>query len=180
MDDAVAVRDVMDRSYVGVSEGDTVAGAAGLMDEDGADCAVVLRGNEPVGLLRAEDIVSLVARGADAESETVDVTMSDRIITIEADAPVADAVDAISGDGVRRAVVTENGTVAGVLSDHDIVSTHAILPDAGAPDETQALRDSSTDRGGGGSQGVCEICGSLTHELMDHNGQLVCSNCLPA
>ena len=178
MNETVAVRDVMDRTYVGVSEGDPVAGVASLMDEEGVDHAVVLRGNKPAGVLRASDIVALVAAGEEPEDATVEDVMTDPPVSIDGDARLADAVDVIAGDGARRVIVTEGDAVAGVLTDHDVVTARAIRPSEDDPDEIPTAEHATPGSEVYGSQGVCEVCGALTRTLTDDNGQLVCADCL--
>ena len=178
MDDPVTARDVMNRSYVGVNEADSVAGAAVLMRDEGVDAAVVLRGNQPVGMLSANDIVDLVAGGDDPAEATVDDAMNDRVIAIEGERPLADAVTTLTDSDTRSALVMENGDIAGLLSEHDIVTAQSMLPTGSnesttIPAEPGAELEAESLAG----QGVCEICGSLARDLADVNGQVVCPAC---
>lgn len=177
MDETVTVRDVMDRSYVGVNEADPVVGAARLMREEGVDSALVLRGSDPVGVLRADDIVSLVAAEEDPDDVTVGEVMSTGTVSVAADSPVEDAVDAIAENGLRRVIVRDGEDVAGVLSEHDVVTAHTVLSTPDTPREAPTATAPGLESEVYGSQGVCEVCGSLTRNLTEYNGQLVCADC---
>ena len=61
--DQHSVAEVMTRTVVAVSPGDTVQKAARVMDEAGVHRVVVTEGSEVVGILGARDIVRAVAGG---------------------------------------------------------------------------------------------------------------------
>ena len=184
MDEPVTVRDVMNRSYVGVNEADSVAGAAALMREEGVLNAVVLRGSEPVGAVDGARLLDLLAAGEDPEETTVGELMRPAV-AVEADQPIERAVGAMATDGLRSLLVEERGDLVATVSAHDLLTAYSVM---GAP--TEPLETPAVIPGGGGeleadldrevysTQGVCESCGALTRELSSHNGQLVCADCL--
>lgn len=186
MDESVTVRDVMNRSYVGVSESDPVSGAAELMRREGVNGAVVLRGQEPVGVLNAGDFVFLVAADVDSTDVAVGDVMSASVLTIDADARLPEAIELLANAGARRAVVEEAGVVVGTLSDHDVVTAHASLPGDGADEPGLVAEPAEVEEDPGealeseefATQGVCEICGAFARPLETHNGQLVCTDCI--
>ncbi|MFB6295380.1 MAG: cyclic nucleotide-binding/CBS domain-containing protein, partial [Halobacteriales archaeon] len=131
MNGSLSVADVMRRDYVGVNEGDSVAGAAELIHQEGAGSALVLRGREPVGILTARDVVEVVASGADPADLSVENAMREPAVTVDRDADLAEAIGAIVDRGVRQlAVVGEEGVV-GIVSEHDIVTAPTVLSAAG-------------------------------------------------
>lgn len=178
MNDPVTARDVMNRSYVGVNEGDSVAGAARLMREEGVDGAVVLRGSDPVGIFSAADIVAIVAEGADPDETTVGDVMTDRLLSVDVDQRLDDAVSSLADNDLRHVLVLDNGDIAGMLSEHDIVTAQTMLPTGmneteTVPPEVEAELDPDEIT----NQGVCEICGTLSQDLTEVNGQMVCGAC---
>lgn len=183
MDEPVTVRDVMNRSYVGVSEADTVAGAAQLMREEGVHSAIVLRGSEPVGLLDEDLLIELVAESRDPTELTAGEVMRGPTVAVDADRRLDDAIGALATDSVRHLLVESDGALVGTLSDHDIVTAHSVLERRTEPAEPMVAAPNSdeevaVERDVYSSQGVCENCGALTRELTSHNGQLVCADCL--
>lgn len=188
MRERVSVREVMRRDYVGVSESDSVRGAAELMYADGMACAVVQRGNDPVGVLTAEDVLGLVSRADDSAETTVGAVMREPVVGIDADRPLDDAMAMMADRDVRQLVVRGDDGIAGVLSEHDLLTANTVLPGAAAEERqataigetgttiTEAV-DEEEETPEPYAQGVCEVCGSLTAELRDVNGQLVCMDC---
>lgn len=179
MEEPVTVRDLMNRTFAGVTEGDSVQGAASVMHEEGVNSAIVLRGQEPVGMLTATDVIELIATDRNLESTAVGDVMSDPLVTIEADAQFSEAVDVIASKDIRRIVVIDDEEVIGLLTEHDVVAAHTVLPGVthrNMATEPQAV--ASVDDPNITPQGVCEVCGSLSGSLTDHNGQLVCEDCL--
>ena len=179
MNGEVTVRDVMTREFVGVSEGDTVAGVADLMVGAGVDGAVVLRGSSPVGMVDASDVVELVAAGSDAGVVDAEQAMSNSVATIQQDASLREARSALATSDARRLVVLSGDEVVGTLSEHDLLAAEASYADstpAEAPIAATAGENSDVDDRYS-TQSVCEACGSLAENLANVNGQLLCADC---
>jgi CBS domain-containing protein len=202
MEGEVSVRDVMSREYVGVSESDTVLGAVKLMNEDGVGCVVVLRGSEPVGIMTESDVLSLLAEERDPAETEVSAVMSDPVVSVDADQKLSDAAGTMSREDIRRLLVTNGDELAGVLSERDVISASASLssvPSLGteAPDEVggggivadermagepssgepgEAFADNG-DQSQYSDRSICEACGTLSRELANVNGQLICADC---
>jgi len=177
MNDDVTVRDVMTREYVGVSEGDTVAGVADLMVEAGVHGAVVLRGVEPVGMVDAGDVVEVVAAGGDPESVTADAAMSDGAPAISADSSLSAAVSTLVGTDARRLVVLEGDEVVGTLSERDVITAQSTFPESEEQEPVLAVGGKGPADDRFSTQSVCEACGSLASNLASVNGQLLCADC---
>jgi CBS domain-containing protein len=185
MEDPVTVRDVMHRSYVGVSESDSIVGAAELMLEEGVHGAVVLRGSEPVGVLDETRLLDVIANRRDP-GETTAAEVMRPAVTVEADQRLEEAIAAMATDGLRHLLVEDNGDVVASVSDQDIVTAYSVIdsraespdhqvdPLVGAAETVDAALGSDVYS----TQGVCESCGALTGELSNHNGQLLCPDCI--
>jgi len=185
MRQSLFARDVMRRACVGVSEGDSVSGAARLMREEGADGAVVVRGPDPVGMLTASDVMDIVADGADPETTSVDIAMRQPAVTVAPDDSLEEVIGVIAEHDARLLAVVSEGSLVGTVTEHDIVTVSSSLMPAGATESTgrdapvreQTGRDAGTPGDTYTTQGVCEVCGSLSRSLDPHNGQLVCEDC---
>ena len=68
MDAEMTIRDVMSREFVGVSESDPLDATIDLMLEEKADCVVVLRGDEPVGMMTERNVLASVSENRDRKS----------------------------------------------------------------------------------------------------------------
>lgn len=185
MDEPVTVRDVMNRSYVGVSEADSVAGAAELMRQEGVHSAVVLRGSDPVGVLDEDPLIDIVADRRDPTETTAEEVMRPAV-SVDADQRLDQAIAAMATDGLRYLLVEEDGEVVASVSEHDIVTAYSVLggraeraeAPVAVPGADSVDLATEFDEEVYSTQGVCESCGALTRELTGHNGQLLCSDCL--
>lgn len=183
MNGDVSVRDVMRREYVGASEADSVADTASLMLEEDDDAAVVLRGTDPVGLVTQRDVLEAAVEQGDLSAIDVSAVMDDEPETVEAAAPLAAAIDRLSGNADRHLLAMDAGELRGVVSEHEVVTASALEPANGdrrpEPDSEAIAAAPEADTGNEeySNQGICEICGSLTRDLTTFNGQLVCSDC---
>jgi len=177
MNGDVTVRDVMTREYVGVSEGDTVAGVADLMVEAGVEGAVVLRGAEPVGLVDARDVLAVVAAGGDPDSVTARAAMSDGATLIDAGSALEEAVSTLVGQDARRLVVVDELEVVGTLSEHDVITARSTFPESEEQERPLAVGGEGPTDDRFSTQSVCEACGSLAGSLASVNGQLLCADC---
>jgi len=186
MNESLSVADVMRRDYVGVNEGDSVAGAAELIHEEGVGSALVLRGREPVGVLTSRGVVEVVASGADPDELSVEDAMREPAVTIDREADLAEAIGTIVDRGVRQLAVVDGEGAVGVVSEHDIVTAPTVLSAAShgsdatsqAPIENRPEGEPRTEARS--TQGVCEGCGALAGSLDAHNGRLLCADCLAA
>ena len=186
----MTVREILTREYVGVSESDRVADAVDLMLEEGAASVVVLRGSEPVGTLTATDALELVSAGSDPGDGTVGEVMSGTLPSVPPDATVAEAAGAMADTGVGSLLVRDGEEVLGVVAQRDVVRATATLAEpaavgepsapAGSEPVAAAVEGGDADPEGAGeysTQSVCEVCGSLTADLRNFNGQLICADC---
>ena len=174
------IREVMNREYVGVSESDDPLEAGRLLRDEGADGAVVLRGNEPVGTLEIDAVFDHVLE--DGGAETVSDVMADSVERVEADQPIEVAADRLVGVEGSLLVVTDNaGDTIGVVTATDLVRAMALgrEPEQGAAGNLEPSRTegTATAEESYSNQGICERCGALTSDLVSFNGQLLCSDC---
>ncbi|WP_227374055.1 CBS domain-containing protein [Haladaptatus halobius] len=184
MDAEVTIRDMMTREYVGVSESDSVLGAVQLMRAEGVGSVVVLRGSDPVGIMTESDVLDLVAEEGDPADTTVSEVMTSPIVSMNADRSLADAAGTMARQDIRRVIVTRDGELVGILTERDVISASAspssiVSTREREPDETE-LRGTVEVNGGDAEyagQSICEVCGTLTRDLTNVNGQLVCADC---
>ncbi|WP_181686513.1 CBS domain-containing protein [Halorhabdus salina] len=174
------IREVMTRDYVGVSESDDVLDAGQLLRDEGVDGAVVLRGNEPVGMLEVDGVLDHVLE--DGDVETVGDAMVSEVERVGAEQPISTAADRlVSSDESVLVVTDERDDVIGVVTEADLVRAVALGRD---PDDqrTENIEPARTGQNPDtderySNQGICERCGALTSDLASFNGQLLCSDC---
>lgn len=189
MESDVTIREVMSREYVGVSESDSVLGAVQLMRDEASACVIVLRGSEPVGIVTEWDVLGLVADEGDPETTEISTIMSSPVVTVDPDRGLSEAAETMTHEGIRNLLVTENDDIVGVLTQRDVIAATGSIVRTTANAQTAApgtdpratsanpSRESVGEHVGFERQGICEVCGALSHSLAEENGQLVCADC---
>jgi CBS domain-containing protein len=190
MQNDVTVRDIMSREFVGVSEGDRVRDVADVLHEDGSTEAAVVRGSRPVGVVTARDLLAETSAEGSADV-TVGELMRDPEPTASPNQSFVDALELMSTEGTRRVLVTDQEELVGVLTSEDALTAATSLLENDGVSDTERQILSASDIGGTGavagdaahdeseysSQSVCESCGTLTRDLQNFNGQLICADC---
>jgi CBS domain-containing protein len=187
MNEPVSVREVMNREYVGVSESDDLLETTELMVREEESTALVLRGNDPVGVVTETDILAYLVAEGDPSSASVGDAMTESIPSISPDARLPAARDRMAAWATRWVAVVENGDPVGTLTGQDILSTARLESEITTPVEDDSrvatTGEAATADGPTASedsfdeQGICSACGTLTRTLASVNGQLLCTDC---
>ena len=138
-------RDIMTSPVVTISEDSTVAEAAALMIERGASCLPVLnRDGQLTGIITHSDFgfhrkflpmtdhlytlmgsfvrpetVEMVAR--EVSARRIRDVMSQPVVTLEEEAPIAKVADLMISKGIHRLPVTRGEELVGIITRHDLV-----------------------------------------------------------
>jgi CBS domain-containing protein len=116
----VLVRDVMTRSVVTADPARSLREIAVQMRERNVGSVVLVEGRFPVGFITDRDVaLAVVADGRDPAGRVADHA-STPVITADPDMDVEEAAEKMARQGVRRLVVVEAGTVAGVVTLDDL------------------------------------------------------------
>ncbi|WP_335999178.1 cyclic nucleotide-binding/CBS domain-containing protein [Halorientalis halophila] len=187
MNGNVTVGQVMRRDFVGANEGDGLRETAALMLEENVDTVVVLRGAEPIGMVTQRDVLETAVERADLDGVTVADVMRSNPPTVAPGESLTTATDQMSGTDSRHLLVTEDEELAGVITEHDVVTASTLDPGVDREhveaDERATIEAATATAEGTGTgeeysnQGICELCGTLSHDLSSFNGQLVCTDC---
>ena len=114
------VGDVMSRKVLSVGPTTTVAEAATVMGERRAGSALVMNGDELLGIFTERDIVRALGQHYDAASHPVSEWMTPNPETTSADTPVEDALRTMLDRGFRHLPVMDGEAVAGIVSMRDL------------------------------------------------------------
>ena len=188
MQSDLTVRDIMSRDFVGVSESDDITDVARVLREQEVSTAAVVRGSEPVGIISAFDLLPLVPE--QVTDSTAGEFMRDPEAELSPNAPLVEALDWMSTQGTGRLLVVEGEELVGVVTADDLLTATASLLENGAnPRESPeavgstsagAVADRTVSPGADSeysTQSVCESCGTLTQQLQNFNGQMLCADC---
>jgi signal-transduction protein with cAMP-binding, CBS, and nucleotidyltransferase domain len=158
------VRDAMTESYVKLSPNTVSSEAARTMADSDADCILIVREGTPAGIVTASDFLRrVVAEGRNAGEIPLKDIMSSPVITIDTNKTLAEASIKLSANGVKRLVVMEGETIAGILTSVDILF---YAEDLGETEEEREMGPS-----------MCEICGGYFEVLSEVDGKFVCEDC---
>ena len=110
------------RAVLTVEEGDSFNDAAIWMMERGVGSAVVLRDNQPIGILTDRDALRVIARGGHITKISVSDCVHRGLKTVPPTLELHEAARVMRDKGFRHLVVVdENDQLSGVFSMRDLV-----------------------------------------------------------
>ena len=129
---AKKVRDVMTKNPCAIEADKPAAYAAKMMRDENVGLAPIVEGEKLIGMLTDRDIaIKVAAEGKDPQSTMVREIASPRLITIDPDQNIDEAMRLMAKHQVRRLpIVEEDGRLVGVIAQADIAE-HASAKDLG-------------------------------------------------
>ncbi len=123
---AKTIRDLMTSNPCSIDADKPVAYAAKMMRDEDVGLAPIVEGQKLIGTLTDRDIaIRVVAEGKDPESTTVREVATTRLVTVDPEQDLDEALRLMAQNQVRRLpVVEEDGRLAGVVAQAD-VAKHA-------------------------------------------------------
>jgi CBS domain-containing protein len=120
------IRDLMTKNPCAIDADKPVAYAAKMMRDEDVGLAPIVEGQKLVGTLTDRDIaIRVVAEGKDPQTTIVREVATTRLVTIDPDQDLGEALRLMAKNQVRRLpVVEEDGRLAGVVAQAD-VAKHA-------------------------------------------------------
>jgi CBS domain-containing protein len=118
------IKDIMTKEPTTVTPNTTVREAARLMQrEDTGILPVVEEGKKLLGVITDRDIaIRVVAEARDASTPVSEVMSKGRLVTLQPDADVEDAMEKMADEQVRRIpIVDDRDTLLGIVAQADIV-----------------------------------------------------------
>ena len=119
----MSVRHYCQKPACTVAPNETVRVAAQRMDKEGVGCLVVEEGGSPVGILTDRDLaLEILCKRLDASSVRVHEIARTPVVTIQQDAPLAEAAKLIRQHAVRRLpVIDTKGKLVGLIASDDLL-----------------------------------------------------------
>jgi len=123
---ASMLRDLMTSNPTTLDVSATVSVAARAMRDLDVGDVLVMQNGDLRGIVTDRDIVvRCLAEGENPQSITVGELCTDALVTLSADASVADAVELMERHAIRRVPILENGSVLGIVSLGDLAVARA-------------------------------------------------------
>jgi CBS domain-containing protein len=119
---AKKIRDLMTENPCTIDADKPVAYAAQMMRDEDVGLAPIVEGKKLIGTLTDRDIaIRVVAEGKDPQTTTVRDVATTRLVTIDPEQDLDEALKLMAQNQVRRLpVVEEDGRLAGVVAQADV------------------------------------------------------------
>nr|WP_246400656.1 CBS domain-containing protein [Jiangella mangrovi] len=105
----------------------TLRSAAELMWKQQTGSLVIVDGDTIAGIITERDVLRAVGRGADPDQEPIADVMTRDVITAEPDTHVRDAARLMAQHWIRHLPIVDDGRLAGILSQRDVIGVFAAL-----------------------------------------------------
>ena len=176
----VIVKEAMKTNLAKVEPGTTVLEASKLMKKRKIGNVIVVEKKQPIGILTESDILKkVVAEGKNAKDVIVKEVMSTPIIVIDPYVSLEEAMKTMGKCNVRRLPVIENDELIGIITQKDISRMSPVLHEISREWYDISIRDESHLKKQIFS-GKCEDCGTLSANLKNVDGRLLCEDCIDA
>lgn len=117
------IRDIMEKNVITIDYEKTVFDVACLMKENKISFLVVLKNNEPIGIITERDLVrKIVAKDKVASKVPLSEIMSYKFRSVTPSTEIEDAVQKMLNHKIRRLLVVEEGKLVGVITQTDLTS----------------------------------------------------------
>ena len=117
------IRDIMEKNVITIGHDKIVLDAACLMKENEISFLVVLKNEEPIGVVTESDFVrKLVANDKVASKVPLSEIMSYKFRSVESSTEIEDAVQKMLNNKIRRLLVVNDEKLVGVITQTDLTS----------------------------------------------------------
>ena len=122
----IYVKDIMSRNVKTIDVNSTVLDAAKSMAKWKIGALVISDGSSTVGIITEGDISRIVAKGSDPGSTPVSIEKK-RLETVPPEERVEVAAKTMADAGVKKLPVVDEGSLVGIITQTDIVSSSFAL-----------------------------------------------------
>jgi len=117
------IRDIMEKNVITIGHDKTVLDAACLMKENEISFLVVLKNEEPIGVVTESDFVrKLVANDKVASKVPLSEIMSYKFRSVGSSTEIEDAVQKMLNNKIRRLLVVDDEKLVGIITQTDLTS----------------------------------------------------------
>ena len=171
------VADAMTISPISVNPELSLLECARIMSEKHVGTVVIKDNEHSIGILTEQDIVrKAVAKGLSANEKVKDF-METKLITIDLDADIYDALIKMRDNNIRHLPVIEKNKMVGLLTIKDILKIEPELFDLIV--EKFELREESRKPINRiiPTEGICQSCGEYSEKVKEIDGTILCEKC---
>lgn len=167
----IQLKEIMQPDPTTIDINATTADAARSMCKHEVGSCIVLKNNQPVGIVTEQDFnCKVMAKNLLPGSVKVSDVMSSPLITVQEHMLTTEAAKLMIKHKVRRLPVTgQNGRVTGIVTVRDLLNVTAELNEIMSDLIAINRLDERPDR--------CAYCGRISNDLLPVDGSLVCPAC---
>ena len=172
------VADAMTMNPVSVDPEISLLECAKIMKDKRVGAVVVKDNETSVGILTEKDIVrKVVAMGVDTNSEKVRDFMKTKLITINPEDDIYDALIKMRDNSIKHLPVVQNNEMVGLLTIKDILKIEPQLFELIV--EQYELREESRKPINRviPTEGICQACGKYSEKVKEIKGTVLCEVC---
>ncbi|MEM2856432.1 MAG: CBS domain-containing protein [Candidatus Nitrosocaldaceae archaeon] len=116
------VNELMSKDVVTINEDSTAYDVAKIMDEKNIGTIVIVKNEEPIGIVTERDLVKRIC-SKDLKSSSVKVKdiMSSPLITVQPNTPIGLAASLMVEHNIRRLPVIKNNKLVGIITSRNII-----------------------------------------------------------
>ncbi|SDU47866.1 CBS domain-containing protein [Jiangella alkaliphila] len=121
------VAEIMTSATITDSTTGTLRSAAEQMWKQQTGSVVIVEGDTIVGIVTERDVMRAVGRGADPDEALIAEVMTRDVVTAEPDTHVREAARLMAQHWIRHLPIVDDGKLAGILSQRDVIGVFAAL-----------------------------------------------------
>lgn len=172
----ILVKDIMTKPIVKIDHRKTVQQTAKEMIRHRVGSIIVLKNNNPIGIITETDINKrVVALAKDPKKLKAKDIMSSPLVFAYPKDDVSELIEKMQRYKIRRLPVVRKGKIIGIVTHTDIARTCPTSLDLLTTrlkmrEHPASIEESSTS-------GICEACGNYSEDLQFVDDQWVCQEC---
>jgi signal-transduction protein with cAMP-binding, CBS, and nucleotidyltransferase domain len=178
MKTGIRVLDAMTNKPVTVEENLSLQDCAKKMEKEGVGSLLITKSGEIKGIITEQDLVHKVVAKNFNVKKPVSQCMETKLITIQPDADIFEALELMKKNDIRHVPVADNKKIIGLITMKDILKIEPQLFDLIV--ESYDIREESRKPvfEVTADEGICELCGKYSKSIKDVKGSKVCPECL--
>ncbi len=174
----IKVLDAMTTNPVTIEMGSSLQDCAKIMAEKHIGGIIVVKEGVLAGILTEQDIVrKVVAQGNDALKMKVEDIMETKLHKISPAKDVYDAIIKMGEVNIRHLPVVDGDEFFGLITMKDVLKIEPQLFDFIVSKFELKEETKKPIFGGNSKDGVCELCGRFTTEILNIGSSKVCESC---
>jgi CBS domain-containing protein len=174
----IIVKEAMKTNLAIIDPDLTVLDAAKLMKKRKIGNVLVVQNKLPIGILTESDILKkVVAEAKNPKDVKIKDVMTTPVIIIDSFMTLEEAMRTMGKCNVRRLPVVENNELIGIITQKDISRISPVLHEISREWYDITKRDETHYKQQIFS-GKCEDCGTLSTNLKNIDGKLLCESCI--